>query len=65
MTMTQANPHASIEETAREMAYSLGIAVYVRNGRIYQHPPGVRIEPRPIEVAPHGAPEEAKPKESD
>jgi len=63
--MTQANPHASIEETARELAYSMGIAVYVRDGKIYQNPPGTLIEPRPIKVAPHGAPEKTKKSEDD
>ena len=30
---------------ARNLAHSLGIPVYIRNGRIYQHGPGVQFLP--------------------
>lgn len=32
---------------ARNLAHSLGIAVYIRDGRIYQHGPGVEVLPPP------------------
>jgi hypothetical protein len=32
---------------ARNLAHALGIAVYIRDGRIYQHGPGVEILPPP------------------
>ncbi len=37
----------TLEEKAREMAYGLGISVYIRDGRIWQHGPGQEIEPPP------------------
>ena len=30
---------------ARKLAHGLGIAVYIRDGRIYQHGPGVEFLP--------------------
>jgi hypothetical protein len=30
---------------ARNLAHSLGIAVYIRDGRIYQHGPGIEFLP--------------------
>lgn len=33
---------------AKAMAFALGITVYIRtDGRIYQHPPGIQVDPRP------------------
>jgi hypothetical protein len=31
---------------ARDLAHGLGIPVYIRDGRIYQHGPGVEFLPR-------------------
>lgn len=42
MTATEA-----LHKMAQDMAFSLGIPFYIRNGAIYQHPPGERIEPKP------------------
>jgi hypothetical protein len=30
---------------ARDLAHGLGIAVYIRDGRIYQHGPGIEFLP--------------------
>lgn len=35
----------TLEEKAKELVYSLGIALYIRDGRLFQHPPGERIDP--------------------
>ena len=32
---------------ARNLAYSLGISLYIRDGRIYQHGPGAEFLPSP------------------
>ena len=34
-----------LARAARNLAHSLGIPVYIRNGRIYQHGPGVQFLP--------------------
>jgi hypothetical protein len=34
-----------LARAARNLAHSLGIPVYIRNGRIYQHGPGVEFLP--------------------
>jgi hypothetical protein len=34
-----------LARAARNLAHSLGIPVYIRNGRIYQHAPGVKFLP--------------------
>ena len=34
-----------LEGAARNLAHGLGIAVYIRDGRIYQHGPGVEFLP--------------------
>jgi hypothetical protein len=45
------------EEKARNLADGLGITVYIRDGRIYQHGPGTEIAPRgQAKPSPHGAP---------
>ncbi len=45
----------TIEEKAREMAYGLGISVYIRDGRIRQHGPGQEIQPpTTAKPVPHG-----------
>jgi hypothetical protein len=42
---------------AEQMAYSMGMPVYIRGDRIFQDPPGEMIEPRPgAKPVPHGAP---------
>jgi hypothetical protein len=37
----------SLHKMAEDLAFSLGIPFYIRNGKIYQHGPGERIEPKP------------------
>ena len=34
-----------LTRSARKLAHGLGIAVYIRDGRIYQHGPGVEFLP--------------------
>lgn len=51
---------------AKAIAYGLGITVYVRDGGVYQHPPGEEIKPPPNalpEVAGRGPLEGAPPSE--
>jgi hypothetical protein len=36
-----------LTEAARNLAHALGIPVYVRDGRIYQHGPGREFLPSP------------------
>jgi len=43
-----------LREQAQRMADALGIAFYVRDGRIYQGPPGDRVEPHVSAGVPHG-----------
>jgi hypothetical protein len=38
-------PSISVEESARQLAYSLGISLFVRDGCIFQHPPGKEFSP--------------------
>ena len=35
----------ALERKARDMAHGLGISVYIRDGRIHQHGPGIEIIP--------------------
>jgi hypothetical protein len=35
-----------LTSAARNLAHGLGIAVYIRDGRIYQHGPGVEFLPQ-------------------
>ena len=46
-----------LASAARNLAHALGIAVYIRDGRIYQHGPGLEFLPTPgaLPTAP-GAP---------
>lgn len=44
MTMT---PTEALRKTAEDLTFSLGIPLYIRDGKIYQHGPGERIELRP------------------
>ncbi len=41
------NSPNNIIEKAKELAYSLGMRLYIRDGVIYQHPPGKEIIPHP------------------
>ncbi len=42
---------------ARNLAHALGIPVFIRDGRIYQHGPGVKVLPPPGACpTPPGAP---------
>jgi hypothetical protein len=42
---------------ARNLAHGLGIAVYIRDGRIYQHGPGIEfLPPNDARPTPQGAP---------
>jgi hypothetical protein len=41
MTMT---PTETLHKMAEDLAFSLGIPLYIRDGKIYQHGPGERIE---------------------
>ena len=42
---------------ARNLAHGLGIAVYIRDGRIYQHGPGIEfLPPSDARPTPMGAP---------
>jgi hypothetical protein len=34
-----------LSDAARKLAYGLGIPVYIRSGRIYQHGPGIEFLP--------------------
>jgi hypothetical protein len=36
-----------LADAARNLAHALGITVYIRDGRIYQHGPGVEVSPPP------------------
>ena len=36
----------TIRQQAEELAYALGMPVYIRGDRIVQDAPGIRIEPR-------------------
>ena len=36
-----------LADAARNLAHALGIAVYIRDGRIYQHGPGTEVSPPP------------------
>jgi len=36
-----------LADAARNLAHALGITVYIRDGRIYQHGPGDRFLPPP------------------
>ena len=36
---------AELADAARNLAHALGITVYIRDGRIYQHGPGVEFLP--------------------
>jgi hypothetical protein len=38
---------AELADAARNLAHALGITVYIRDGRIYQHGPGIEISPPP------------------
>jgi hypothetical protein len=47
----------TIAEMAKRMAYSLGMPVYIRGDRIFQDPPGEKVEPGPgAKPVPLGAP---------
>jgi hypothetical protein len=39
---------------ARKLVFSLGISLYVRDGRIWQFGPGERFDPEPIVQSCHG-----------
>ncbi len=39
------NADEELEQKARDMAHGLGISVYIRDGRIWQHGPGLEIIP--------------------
>ena len=42
---------------ARNLAYGLGIAIYIRDGRIYQHGPGIEfLPPKDASPTPQGSP---------
>lgn len=41
------NAIETLRQTAENLAFSLGITLYIRDGNIYQHGPGERIELRP------------------
>jgi hypothetical protein len=41
MTMT---PTETLYKMAEDLTFSLGIPLYIRDGKIYQHGPGERIE---------------------
>ena len=42
---------------ARNLAHGLGIAVYIRDGRIYQHGPGIEfLPPKDARPTPPGSP---------
>ena len=43
-----------LSNAARNLAYALGIAVYIRDGRIYQQGPGIEFLPPKSERASHG-----------
>jgi len=43
-----------LSNAARNLAYALCIAVYIRDGRIYQQGPGVEVLPPKSERASHG-----------
>ena len=45
-----------LEGAARNLAHGLGIAVYIRDGRIYQHGPGVEFLPPNARSTVAGAP---------
>jgi hypothetical protein len=36
-----------LADAARNLAHALGITVYIRDGRIYQHGPGIEVLPPP------------------
>ena len=38
---------AELADAARNLAHALGITVYIRDGRIYQHGPGIQVLPPP------------------
>lgn len=40
-----------LRKKAAQLAYGLGIAVYVRDDRIYQHPPGEEFLPPKREIS--------------
>ncbi len=40
-------PDEAALRKAKATAWALGITVYLRDGRVYQHPPGQMIEPPP------------------
>ena len=52
-----------LASSARKLAHGLGIAVYVRDGRIYQHGPGTEFLP-PKDAGPTalGAPSSHEPR---
>jgi len=44
---TTVKPFGSEADAARNLAHALGITVYIRDGRIYQHGPGIEVLPPP------------------
>ncbi len=49
---------ATIEQMAAELAYSLGVSMWIRDGRIWQNGPGQEIRPPPgATPTPLGVPE--------
>lgn len=44
----------ALAQKARDMANGLGISVYIRDGRIWQHGPGIEImPPKSAKPVPH------------
>lgn len=44
----------TLEQKAHEMAYGLGISVYIRNGRIFQNGSGIEVlPPENAKMRPH------------
>jgi hypothetical protein len=40
-------PDEAVLRKAKAVAWALGITVYIRDGGVYQHEPGIKIEPPP------------------
>jgi hypothetical protein len=43
-----------LSNAARNLAYALGIPVYIRDGRIYQQGPGIEVLPPKDDRTSHG-----------
>jgi hypothetical protein len=53
-TPDRCSDRARLHATAAKLANSLGIALYIRDGGIFQTGPGERVDPPPREPASHG-----------